>query len=145
MKKTALFNCTQPCGNCPYRTDAPLQLWDKAEFKKLLEKEHDYLGAVYHCHKNNGSICVGWMIKQYEANFPSIALRLAFSKHNVPKAYFDSLSSPAPLYKDVAAMIKANFPGLLKNNTKTKTILRITTQFRKGLLGKENNPKKKCF
>lgn len=148
MKNTVqLFHCTQPCANCPYRTDAPLKLWHKSEFKKLLDKEHDYLGAIYYCHKKNGSACVGWMIKQYEANFPSIYLRIALSKHNVPEIYFSSLSSPVPLFDNVTAMIKANYPELLKEKpTKMKELTKIVTQFRKGILGKrKTGPKKMCF
>jgi hypothetical protein len=144
MKKTALFNCTQPCGNCPYRTDAPLQLWDKSEFKKLLEKEHDYLGTLYYCHKQNGSVCVGWLMKQYEANFPSNILRMTFSKENITQSYFDGLNSPAPLFDNVSAMIKANYPELLKIPVKKeKELLRIVTQFRKGILAKRQ-PHKMC-
>jgi len=63
MEKVPLFHCKQPCSNCPYRKDAPLRLWDKYEFKKLLQYESDMIGTVYKCHKQNGSICVGWLMK----------------------------------------------------------------------------------
>lgn len=116
MKQVPLFHCTQPCGNCPYRTDAPLKLWHKEEFKKLLSTEKDYMGAVYHCHKKNGSACIGWLMKQDENNFPSISLRISLIQHSVSREYLDSLHSPAPLYKDVKSMIKANFPQLIKKN-----------------------------
>jgi len=112
--KVELFGCNKPCGNCPYRTDAPLKLWHKSEFQKLLNKENEMFGAVYRCHKDNGSVCVGWLIKQDEDNFPSIALRMALSKNNITRVYLDSLSSPAPLYKSIKEMIEANFPELLK-------------------------------
>lgn len=113
-KKVDLFHCTQPCSNCPYRTDAPLKLWHPEEYEKLLATENDYMGATYKCHKNNGSICVGWLMKQDENRLPSIALRIALSTHKVTREYLDSLHSPAPLYENVKAMIKANFPKLLK-------------------------------
>lgn len=109
-----LFECTQSCNNCPYRKDAPLKHWAIEEYIKLLQKENDYMGATYGCHKNNGSICVGWLMKQDEKGFPSITLRMALSKHNITRKYLDSLHSPAPLYKDVRAMVKANYPKLLK-------------------------------
>lgn len=114
MSEVPLFHCTQPCSNCPYRTDAPLQHWDKAEFETLLDSETDILGKIYGCHKNNGSICVGWLMKQDENRLPSIMLRIALSKHKIDRKYFDSLHSPAPLFKTVKEMIKANFPQLLK-------------------------------
>lgn len=114
MSKVPLYHCAQPCSNCPYRTDAPLKLWHPEEYDKLLVMEKDYMGAVYNCHKNNGSVCVGWLMKQDENRLPSIMLRISLSKHGVTRQYMDSLHSPAPLYKDVRAMIKANFPKLLK-------------------------------
>ena len=112
--KVPLFHCTQPCGNCPYRTDAPVKHWHKSEFKKLLETENDAMGATYNCHKNNGSVCVGWLMKQDENRLPSIMLRVALSANKITREYMDSLHSPAPLFKDVKTMIKANFPELLK-------------------------------
>jgi hypothetical protein len=114
MATTELFNCTQPCNNCPYRTDAPLKHWHKSEYEKLLATEDDYMGSVYGCHKNNGSVCVGWLMKQNENNFPSIALRIALIVNKVSREYLDSLHTPAPLYKDVKTMVKANFPQLIK-------------------------------
>lgn len=108
------FHCTQPCSNCPYRKDAPLKLWHKAEFIKLLHSENTQFGSVYNCHKNNGSICVGWFIKQLENGCPSIMLRIAMIRENPSKQYIDSLHSPAPLYKNVRAMIRANYPTITK-------------------------------
>jgi hypothetical protein len=128
MNKQLHFKCSQPCNNCPYRTDAPLQLWHKSEYEKLLQMEQAQFGAVYGCHKNNGSICIGWLMKQDENNFPSIALRISLSKNNITREYLDGLHSPAPLYKSVKDMIKANYPRLKtgrrekqnKNHLKTK-------------------------
>lgn len=117
MNKVPLFHCTQPCSNCPYRTDAPLKHWHKEEFQKVLDAENDYLGKTFLCHKKNGSMCIGWLMKQAENNLPSIMLRISLSKHNVDSTYLDSLYSPAPLYKDVKAMIKANFPQLLRKKS----------------------------
>ena len=114
IPKVKTFTCTQPCSNCPYRTDSPLKLWHISEYEKLLAKENEYLGSVYNCHKNNGSICIGWLMKQDENRFPSIMLRILLSKHNITRKYLDSLHSPAKLYKNVKAMIKANYPKLLK-------------------------------
>lgn len=112
--KVPPFHCTQPCGNCPYRTDAPLQLWDKYEFEKLLKTETEFMGAIYNCHKDNGSVCIGWLMKQDENRFPSIRLRIALSKHKVTRKYLNKLNSPFPLYKDVKEMIAANYPKILK-------------------------------
>lgn len=104
------FSRSAPCANCPYRKDAPLRLWAVEEFIKLAEKEADTLGAVYGCHKGDGCVCVGWLMKQDEARLPSIALRIALSRAQVPVSYLDGLHSPAPLFPDVLSMCRANYP-----------------------------------
>lgn len=122
QNKVPLFTCNQPCNNCPYRTDAPKKLWHRKEFRRLLDMENDLFGTIYHCHKNNGSICVGWFMKQLEAGCPSLMLRLAMIKKDPGKEYIDSLNSPAPLFKSVKAMIRANFKSLLNKRNGTKRI-----------------------
>jgi hypothetical protein len=113
-KKVGLFEATKPCGNCPYRKDAPLKLWHPEEYVKLLDSENQQFGTLYMCHKKNGSCCVGWLMKQKENGCPSIVLRMALIKAGDIGKYLDSLSSPAPLYRNVRAMIMANYPKLLK-------------------------------
>jgi|SRR6185312_1208926 len=113
-KKVDTYHCTQPCNNCPYRTDSPLRHWHKEEFIKLLNSENDYMGSTYACHKNNGSICIGWLMKQDENRLPSIALRISLSVNKITRNYLDSLHSPAPLYKNVEEMIKANYPEIIR-------------------------------
>lgn len=108
------FECTQPCSNCPYRTDAPVRLWAKEEFADLLANETAQLGVTYGCHKQNGSMCIGWLIDQERRDFPSIMLRIKMSIERVSREYLDSLHSPAPLYRSVNAMVRANFPQLLR-------------------------------
>ncbi len=112
--KVEQFQCTQPCNNCPYRKDAPLAHWAVEEYEDLLEKEADPMGAVYGCHKANGSICVGWLMKQDENNLPSIRLRLELSREGVTREYLDSLKSPSPLYDSVREMAIANYPEHFK-------------------------------
>lgn len=112
------FECTQPCGNCPYRTDAPVRLWAREEFADLMANEAAMLGTTYGCHKQNGSMCIGWVMDQERRGFPSIMLRIKMSQENVTREYLDSLHSPAPLYKNVRAMVKANFPALLRTGKK---------------------------
>lgn len=118
--KVDTFACTQPCSNCPYRTDAPLQFWHKSEFKKIIDMEHDILDSGWLCHKDNGSICIGYLMKQDENRFPSIMLSISLSNNNVTREYLDQLHSPSPLYKNVRAMVKANYPELLKKHNMTK-------------------------
>lgn len=119
MGKVGQFECTTPCNNCPYRKDAPLQHWDKFEYEKLLKMESEPMGSIYGCHKDNGSICVGWLMKQDEANLPSIKLRLALTQANITREYLDRLKS-TPLYKSVREMVKANYPNILKKKRNDK-------------------------
>lgn len=108
------FTKKSPCNNCPYRKDAPLKHWHKDEYKRLLSTENELLGTVYGCHKNDGNVCVGWLMKQDENRFPSIALRMELSRKQITREYLDALSCKSPLYKNVKEMVKANYPELLK-------------------------------
>lgn len=114
MKQVELYSCKTPCKNCPYRKDAPLQLWDKKEFKDLLENEKKEMGVTYVCHKNNGSICVGWLMMQEKNYLPSIMLRISLSKHNVTRKYLESLHCKTEMFETTEDMVRANFPELLK-------------------------------
>lgn len=78
------------------------------------------LGVTYGCHKQNGSMCIGWLMDQERRNFPSIMLRIKMSQENVTREYLDSLHSPAPLYSGVKTMVRANFPQLLRRPKKLK-------------------------
>lgn len=117
FKKVDTFHCTQPCSNCPYRMDAPLKLWHKSEYIKLLSKDGSDFGGIYNCHKANGSICIGWLMKQLENGCPSILLRILIFSKKVGKEYFSKLNSPSKLYRNVKAMIRSNYPEI----TRTKT------------------------
>lgn len=107
------FKATQPCNNCPYRKDAPLQLWDRYEFTKLLAQDKLQFGSIYGCHKNNGNVCVGWLMNQDERGFPNLNLRIKLSNENITHEYLDSLHCKSERYKSIEEMVKANFPELL--------------------------------
>lgn len=117
MKQIELFSCKTPCSNCPYRKDAPTQHWHKIEFEGLINNGKQLIGAVYKCHKNNGSVCVGWLMMQDKNRQPSIALRISLSKNNITRQYLDSLYCKAPMFETEQEMIIANFPELLQNQT----------------------------
>lgn len=112
MTKKKLFECKSPCRNCPYRRDAPVAHWAKEEFEKVIEAEKSELGKVFGCHKNNGSICVGFLMNQDTRGFPSIALRLALSKHAVDRNYLDELKCKSDMYDSIEEMCRANFSEL---------------------------------
>lgn len=103
-----------PCDNCPYRTDAPIRLWHKDEFLKVLNSEQTSFGKVFQCHKKDDHVCVGYLMKQDERGFPNINIRILLSKYNVTREYLDRIFCKVPLYPTTISMIRANFPELLK-------------------------------
>jgi hypothetical protein len=112
MPDKPYFSRQQPCKDCPYRCDAPLQQWDKSQFQRLLEVENDDMGNTYLCHRNDGAACAGWLLDQHRRHLPSISLRMKLAAHRVPHSWLEGLSSPVPLYQSVQAMVEANYPGL---------------------------------
>ena len=107
-----LFRGKEPCSNCPYRTDAPLQHWDQVEFENLLTKDRTLIGAVFRCHKKDGSVCRGWLMNQRDRGCPSIALRLSLAKQKVSNEFLSQLSSPVSCYETIEDMIRANYPEM---------------------------------
>lgn len=99
-----------PCGNCPYRKDAPLRLWSVEEFYLLTKNENSELGAIYGCHKKDGHVCRGFLMNQVERNIPSIMLRLDLIKEEVSKEYLDRLNCKKPMFSSVEEMCEKNYP-----------------------------------
>lgn len=108
------FKGTTPCKDCPYRMDAPLQKWDAGHFADLLRNDESYMGALYHCHKNNGTVCRGWLINQDARRFPSIMLRMSLSAKKVTRIYLDKLHCKSMMFDSVRNMVEANYPELVK-------------------------------
>lgn len=112
MKKKPYFSGNTPCKSCPYRKDAPLQLWDKVEFEQLLENDKKILGGSYLCHKKDGSCCKGWLIDQDKRNFPSIKLRILLSENNVSREYLNGIHSSVEMFESIEQMSVANYPEI---------------------------------
>jgi hypothetical protein len=76
----------EPCGSCPYRRDAEIELWDESEFERVLEHDRNELaGSVFLCHKFRrtpeiGTVCAGWFLDQQRRGYPSIRLRMLLMK-----------------------------------------------------------------
>lgn len=107
------FDKREPCASCPYRIDAPLELWSPVEFEGLLASERSQLGKLYGCHEFNkrrdeAQICIGWLLNQRERNIPSIVLRMKLITSAEARACTEEASSPVPLYESVEAMCEAN-------------------------------------
>jgi hypothetical protein len=105
----------RPCENCPYRKDAKVLYWDKAEFEGVLEAEHRQLGAIFACHKTGKlepsarGMCAGWLLDQKKRNVPSIMLRLKLNRDDAAlEAYNNVTDGGHPMYLSVEAMCRAN-------------------------------------
>lgn len=109
------FAKRSPCNNCPYRCDAPLRHWDVIEFINLIKSEADYFGTTFGCHKNDGNICIGWLMYQVDNDFPSIALRMVLLTHKITREYLESLQCSSDRYKTVLEMCIANYPEIFNN------------------------------
>lgn len=100
-----------PCKNCPYRKDAPRALWSVDEFKDLKQKDATMFGSVYGCHKNDGNVCVGWLMNQDNRGLPSLYLRMDLSRNKVGRKYMDALKSKSEMFDTIDEMCHANFPN----------------------------------
>ena len=111
-----VFDMDRPCENCPYRTDAPRQLWHPDEFRKVRASEQDpVMGAMFDCHKGKDRLqaehrlCVGWLLDQKKRNVPSIQLRLLLMNKKEASALFERISARGlKLFSSIAAMCRAN-------------------------------------
>lgn len=106
------FEQREPCKSCPYRTDAPLNLWDDAEFERLLEYGPEEM-PLYGCHEyrkrpEQAQVCVGWLIDQREAGVRSIPLRIALLRNPAALECLQEAQSPVELYPSVVDMCVAN-------------------------------------
>ncbi len=113
------WDTKEPCQSCPYRTDARLQYWDKAEFKNLLRSDADPIqGAVFGCHQtrklNEPSVCGGWLLDQKNRGVPSIQLRPSLIRNKEAVHCLENVSSKVELYGSIEEMVLANFPELIE-------------------------------
>lgn len=110
------FDKREPCPSCPYRIDAPLELWSPEEFEDLLANDRSQMGTLYGCHEFNkrrdeAQVCVGWLINQRERNIPSIMLRLKLMSSQEARDCCEQASSPVPLYESIEEMCEENGVG----------------------------------
>jgi hypothetical protein len=107
------FDAREPCKSCPYRTDAPAELWSPVEFVNLLATDRTQMGTVYGCHKyrnrkDEAQVCVGWLLDQKRRNIPSIAFRLKLMSDPAAVACLNEASSRVPLFESIEDMCEAN-------------------------------------
>lgn len=102
----------KPCATCPYRQDAPRELWQRVEFEGVLANDHEW-GAVYGCHKYQRkdpvSLCAGWLLDQRRRNFPNFNLRMMFLRRPQLAETAENLSTgDAELFESIEDMCIAN-------------------------------------
>lgn len=70
--------CHRPCGNCPWRTDAPRSYWDPQHFADIALGCRDDGIDVMLCHKSpklpERIVCAGWAAVM---GFDAIGVRIA--------------------------------------------------------------------
>lgn len=108
-----LFDQREPCASCPYRTDAPPELWSQEEFLKLLRNDRTEMGTLYGCHeyrkrRHEAQVCVGWLLDQRARNVPSMMLRLTLMTNEQARACYNEAKSPVPLFPSIEQMCEAN-------------------------------------
>jgi hypothetical protein len=109
------WDTREPCASCPYRKDAPREMWHAEEFKKLLAADaNEFGGAMFGCHKfrnhpEQAQVCGGWLLDQKRRGCPSIQLRLVLiHKPEAVKALEEITDGGHRLYASIAAMCRAN-------------------------------------
>lgn len=108
------WDTREPCKSCPYRKDAPLAMWDIREFIQVLANDADELrGGVYGCHatrhRQEPSVCAGWLVDQKRRGLPSIQLRLLLLKHTDAVNCLEEVSDGGhELFASIEEMVRAN-------------------------------------
>lgn len=112
------FTCDKPCASCPYRKDAPLALWDIAEFRNLKAHDSELMGNMFDCHgetqkpMGERKPCVGWLLDQKRRFIPNIQLRIRLRLIPAALAQFERINEDGlELYRSIDEMIEANYPG----------------------------------
>lgn len=107
------FKSNTPCNNCPYRKDAPLAHWHRAEFTKLLDNDKNQFSPIYGCHKKNNSVCVGWLINQRDRGFPCLTLRMKMMREGTTSDWLDTLNCPSEMFTSIEEMVEKNTSDLV--------------------------------
>jgi hypothetical protein len=103
--------CRRPCGNCPWRKDAPTEYWDAGHFREIWVNCQDDGLHVMACHyasqvaaPADKPICQGWVRVM---GFAAIGVRIAFVKGRVTEREIEDREGPE-LYESFEAMLRAN-------------------------------------
>ncbi|MFD8425721.1 DUF6283 family protein [Streptomyces sp. NPDC059466] len=100
----------RPCESCPYRCDAPAEIWAREEYEKLRRYDADtprQPSPVFRCHQTDADsharrVCAGWAGRH--AGGGLLALRLAvidgtMGFHDVPRGDRLRVAGSTVLYR----------------------------------------------
>jgi len=111
----------KPCGNCPFRKEAPLAYWHPTMYQMLADieqREHEFgRASVFGCHKDRQGpsetqeYCVGWLLNQRERGVPNLALRIGLMIGDDSEAATEQFNECEPdgeMYETVAELVESN-------------------------------------
>ncbi|QFZ24500.1 hypothetical protein EKG83_25820 [Saccharothrix syringae] len=96
---------TEPCPRCPWRVDAPLNVFPPQVFRDSARTTYDLATHTFGCHGSSRSApqtCAGFLLRGASDN---LTIRLAVVSGRIDP---DSIGSPVELYSDYRAMAVAN-------------------------------------
>jgi hypothetical protein len=109
-----------PCGTCPYRRDVPAGVWDASEYAKLPPYDGETWEqplALFHCHRNDGHLCAGWVACHDTAHLLSMRL------HRVHPDTFDYVS-PVPIWASGAEAAAHGLAGVNEPDDRARAAIR---------------------
>ncbi len=102
------FLATTTCDQCPWRKDVEVGRFPPERFVQLRKTiEQGFGNPIFACHKTNegkDQACVGFLMVDGGQNF---AVRMAVNRGDLD---FSKLVAKGPLYRNFAAMERANDP-----------------------------------
>jgi hypothetical protein len=112
-----------PCAKCPWRQDAPLNLWPDEELQRMYVACQDDGISVMCCHANRHLPmddprvvpCIGWA---WVLRFDAIGVRIAVMTERLTVEQIEATDGPQ-LYVSFDAMLEANGIALPPRNRVT--------------------------
>lgn len=106
----------KPCGNCPFRKEAPLAYWHPTMYEMLERMERaegdPAHSSLFACHKDRGipkpELCVGWLLDQRRKHVPSLALRLNLIRSEEATDQFMEAEPDGEMHASVSELVLAN-------------------------------------
>lgn len=111
------FERRRPCGNCPFRKEAPIAHWDPREYLRLerIERLEGNPGqGGFACHKDrtkpyaDREMCIGWLLDQKRKGMPAIALRVILIDNPEAISQYEECEPDGEMYSSVSELVRTN-------------------------------------